>query len=132
MRPIVTPWELLLALEGEEGEWDPTKWKLDLSEVLAGKISASIYILSLSRSDATELEKKAAAEKSNSNGHDRDMEFSLVTGKYRTRKTFSGGYPTEDGETATIEGMKAMTVRNKEFSLAKLESAGSEPFSMRS
>ena len=51
-----------------------------------------------------------------------EMEFSLVTGTYRTRRTFG-----ERNETPSIplEGVQALSVRNKEFSLAKLESAGS-------
>lgn len=36
-RPIVTPWELLLALKGPEVEWDPSKWTLDLNRVLEGE-----------------------------------------------------------------------------------------------
>jgi len=35
-RPIVTPWELLLALKGPEGGWDPSKWTLDIEKVLQG------------------------------------------------------------------------------------------------
>ena len=54
------------------------------------------------------------------------MEFSLVTGTYRTRKTFETGTPS--GEEVLADGEHAMTVRNKEFSLAKLESAGSKCF----
>jgi diphthamide biosynthesis protein 2 len=38
-RPIVTPWELLLALKGPEVEWDPSKWTLDISKVLEGESS---------------------------------------------------------------------------------------------
>jgi diphthamide biosynthesis protein 2 len=36
-RPIVTPWELLLALKGPEGGWDPSKWTLDIEKVLQGE-----------------------------------------------------------------------------------------------
>ena len=37
-RPIITPWELLLALQGPEGQWEPSKWTLDISSVLAGML----------------------------------------------------------------------------------------------
>jgi len=57
------------------------------------------------------------------NGSERDMEFSLVTGAYRTPKTFGNG---DGAAELLVEGIQAMAVRNKEFSLAKLESAGSE------
>ena len=47
-RPIITPWELLLALKGPEGEWDPSKWTLDIGQVLEGEwIIRSCYSLSL-------------------------------------------------------------------------------------
>lgn len=52
--------------------------------------------------------------------------FSLVTGSYRSRKVYGDG--TENG-TPGIDGIsddvKSLTLRNNEFTLAKLESAGS-------
>ena len=56
-------------------------------------------------------------------------EFSLVTGTYRTRKVFGQGEPTSKASTARVD---ALTLRNKDFSLAKLESAGSHYLSSRS
>jgi len=41
-RPIVTPWELLLALKGPEGGWDPSKWTLDIEKVLQGESGFTI------------------------------------------------------------------------------------------
>jgi diphthamide biosynthesis protein 2 len=38
LRPIITPWEMLLALKGPENDWEPEKWTLDLSRVLEGKL----------------------------------------------------------------------------------------------
>jgi diphthamide biosynthesis protein 2 len=36
LRPIITPWEMLLALKGPENDWKPEQWTLDLSRVLDG------------------------------------------------------------------------------------------------
>ena len=41
MQPIITPWELLLALEGPKMSWNPSKWTLDITTVLEGEPSAS-------------------------------------------------------------------------------------------
>jgi diphthamide synthase subunit DPH2 len=37
-RPIITPYELILALDGEKGvaRWDPEQWTLDFGRVLSG------------------------------------------------------------------------------------------------
>ncbi|KAK4689482.1 diphthamide biosynthesis protein 2, partial [Tremellales sp. Uapishka_1] len=109
-RPIITPWELTLALQGSKHVWDPTKWTLDLSAVLA---------------DAKE---RGLVEKEKVKEEDEELEFSLVTGAYRSRKTYGNG----DESPAVIDGVKDLTIRNKEFTLAKLESAGSNYLSSRS
>ena len=38
LRPIITPWELLLALKGPGEDWEPNKWTLDFGRVLDGKL----------------------------------------------------------------------------------------------
>nr|XP_019049513.1 diphthamide biosynthesis protein 2 [Kwoniella bestiolae CBS 10118]OCF28443.1 diphthamide biosynthesis protein 2 [Kwoniella bestiolae CBS 10118] len=106
IRPIITPWELELALQGEGHAWEPEKWTLDLGKVLDGG---------------------NAAEKPTFNGHngeddDDDPEFSLITGKMRTKKTFKGA---TDSTEIPSEGIQSLTLRNQNFTLAKLESAGS-------
>jgi len=78
----------------------------------------------IERADAKEREANVndpAAERE-------EMEFSLVTGEYRTRKTFANGNGNGNSPAGEdpVDGMGALTVRNKEFSLAKLESAGSK------
>lgn len=59
--------------------------------------------------------------------------FDLSTGTYRTRKTFARPPPSAPTTSALLtEGqlerdVGALTVRDNEWGLAKLESAGSEP-----
>jgi diphthamide biosynthesis protein 2 len=38
LRPIITPWELILALQGPEHKWEPGRWTLDMYKVLEGKL----------------------------------------------------------------------------------------------
>jgi diphthamide biosynthesis protein 2 len=53
-----------------------------------------------------------------------DPEFSLITGTLRSRKTY--GRAAAESEQNAVEGIKDLTLRNQDFSLSKLESAGSE------
>lgn len=53
-----------------------------------------------------------------------DPEFSLITGTLRSKKTYGRSDPED--EAKTVEGIKDMTLRNQDFSLSKLESAGSK------
>jgi len=65
---------------------------------------------------------RKATDDETANEHEADEDrphFDLSTGRYKTRKTF------DTQERSTAEGEAALTVRNKEFSLAKFESAGS-------
>lgn len=59
--------------------------------------------------------------------------FSIVDGTYKSRRTFGSRRkgPNGAGETSTgvdgaEDGVRDLTLRSKEFTLAKLESAGSE------
>lgn len=36
-KPILTPWELQLSLQGDRGVWAPEQWTLDFRRVLAGE-----------------------------------------------------------------------------------------------
>ena len=82
--------------------------------------SASPVILADIHLDAKDRD----ARKDQTETDEQSMEFSLVTGAYRTRKTFENGTTCVD--KASADGKQAMTVRNKDFTLAKLESAGSK------
>jgi len=52
-----------------------------------------------------------------------DPEFSLISGTLRSKKTYGSGATDEQ---QTVEGIKDLTLRNQDFSLSKLESAGSK------
>lgn len=112
----MTPYELTLALSG--AEWDPAKWTLDLGRVLA------------STEDEADKAKDKAEE--DAAASDEELEFSLVTGTYRTRKVFgastsSGGATAGavEGVDAATQGVQDLTLRASDFTIAKLESAGS-------
>ncbi|GFZ46057.1 Diphthamide biosynthesis protein 2 [Saitozyma sp. JCM 24511] len=100
LRPIITPWELLLALQGPEHSWEPGKWTLDMSKVLQADPDAPV--------------------------------FSLVSGAYKSRRTFHDPTPAPDSVPVPVEGIKDLTLRNQTFTLAKIESAGSTYLSSRS
>ncbi|KAL1408870.1 Diphthamide biosynthesis protein 2 [Vanrija albida] len=103
LRPMITPYELTLALKGSEHIWDPSKWTLDLDAVLGAAKEESERL------------------KDQGDESEEELEFSLVTGRYRTRRKFG----KEDSQPLLVEGTKELTLRNQDASLAKLESAGS-------
>lgn len=85
---------------------------------LEGHHRLKIQIASQSR----EATKQDSSEVSKAEDEEEELEFSLVTGAYRTRKTYGTGRDSPKG----LEGIKDLTLRNQDFTLAKLESAGSE------
>lgn len=44
LRPIITPWELELALQGPDHVWAPENWTLDLGTVLKGDAHPAFII----------------------------------------------------------------------------------------
>jgi diphthamide biosynthesis protein 2 len=117
--PIITPWELLLALKGPENDWEPDKWTLDLGRVLAG-----MSIHPNSATPANELAEARERDADETQSRDpADPEFSLISGTLRSKKTYGTGSAPEQ---EAVEGIKDLTLRNQDFSLSKLESAGSE------
>nr|XP_018267417.1 diphthamide biosynthesis protein 2 [Kwoniella dejecticola CBS 10117]OBR89575.1 diphthamide biosynthesis protein 2 [Kwoniella dejecticola CBS 10117] len=108
LQPIITPWELELALQGVKHIWDPAKWTLDLGKVLEG-----------ANGNGMGDDENASADGKESDG---DPHFSLVTGKMRSKKTF---HSATDSTEIPNEGIQALTLRNQNFDLARLESAGS-------
>lgn len=96
LRPIVTPFELEVALQAE-GTWSG-RYVLDFEKILAGNSENDI---------GTPTE---------DNGGDPDQPtFSLVTGKYRQAKR----YGAEGNETVTEETSAALTLRNQDGALSK-------------
>ncbi|WWC86502.1 diphthamide biosynthesis protein 2 [Kwoniella dendrophila CBS 6074] len=114
LQPIITPWELELALQGESHIWNPAKWTLDLNKVLKEAQEREL----VENTKINGNKNGEDGEESNDDG----PEFSLITGKMRTKKTF--GAATDSTEIPN-EGIQSLTLRNQNFSLAKLESAGS-------
>ncbi|KGB79085.1 diphthamide biosynthesis protein 2 [Cryptococcus deuterogattii R265] len=112
LRPIITPWELELALQGPEHVWVPEKWTLDLGTVLK---------------DAQEREVKNEQDPSTTDSDDDSLEFSLITGTLRTKKRFAtgNGGQASDSNNLLEDRVRDLTLRNQNFSLSKLESAGS-------
>ncbi|WVQ97669.1 diphthamide biosynthesis protein 2 [Kwoniella sp. CBS 9459] len=114
LAPIITPWELELALQGPDHVWAPEKWTLDLSEVLEDA------------QERSSVEKSETANGVGSDDQDDDeVEFSIITGKMRTKKKFNNGTAATDSSEIPSEGIQSLTLRNQNFSLARLESAGS-------
>jgi diphthamide biosynthesis protein 2 len=60
--------------------------------------------------------------------------FSLATGTYKSRRLFGAATEEDkrvDPSAETAEAVQALTIRNNEYTLAKLESAGSHYLSSR-
>ena len=76
---------------------------------------------------SSEIETKETEESED----DDTPQFDLVTGTYRTRKFFKNGQQTSSKQTEPTEGMAALTLRNNDFTLSKLESAGSNYLASR-
>lgn len=129
LRPIITPWELLLALKGPENDWEPNKWTLDFGRVLEGEhtwrrrltLECPPTLKPITEARANGLDRNGQEEKDGADPA--DPEFSLITGTLRSKKTYGKG---SEPESQAAEGIKDLTLRNQDFSLSKLESAGSE------
>ncbi|ODN78024.1 diphthamide biosynthesis protein 2, variant [Cryptococcus amylolentus CBS 6039] len=114
LRPIITPWELSLALQGEGHEWAPEKWTLDLGKVLED-----------AKAKADEDDDKSETQSNHSTSSDEAPKFSLITGTYRTKKRFNDESAGPASTNQIESGIQDLTLRNQTFSLSKLESAGS-------
>lgn len=77
--------------------------------------------------DAQEREIKTKQASSTTDSDDDSLEFSLITGTMRTKKRFGFGNSTHtfDSNNLLEDGVQDLTLRNQNFSLSKLESAGS-------
>ncbi|WWD17624.1 diphthamide biosynthesis protein 2 [Kwoniella shandongensis] len=124
MAPIITPWELELALQGEKHVWQPEKWTLDLGEVLKNAQEHNAEQMKLNSKNTDEGDQDA--DHDDDDEDDVGPEFSLITGKMRTIKRFTNPSSSSNTGVEGIEnGTRDLTLRNQNFTLAKLESAGS-------
>ncbi|KAH9895870.1 diphthamide biosynthesis protein [Cubamyces lactineus] len=108
LRPIVTPYELEVALKPTQ-TWTG-RYVLDFDQLLREHQAGS---------DSTEATEDAEEE-------DLDQPvFSLITGKYRHAKRYGGGYePTE----ANGSDSSAMILRNQEGALSKIDDSAAAQF----
>ncbi|WVN89172.1 diphthamide biosynthesis protein 2 [Cryptococcus depauperatus CBS 7841] len=120
LRPIITPWELELALQGSDHIWAPEKWTLDFDSVLR---DAQQRATEWQESKSSRTSSKAEDSYQEKGDDDDDTpQFSLISGQMRTRRTF----PSHQSSQGALEGrIGDLTLRNQILSLAKLESAGS-------
>lgn len=104
LKPIVTPHEALLALRG--ADWDPSRWTLDIDSVLQ---------------EAKEG-KDTGAENEDGEAREKDLDFDLISGTYRVKRTFV------EKEADLVQGTQDLTLRNQQWSLANLESSAGSLF----
>ncbi|KAG2124801.1 putative diphthamide synthesis protein-domain-containing protein [Suillus clintonianus] len=105
LRPIVTPFELEVALQAE-GTWSG-RYVLDFEKLLAGDSENDIGIVA------------------EGNESDPDQPtFSLITGKYRQARR----YGTQDNETSTEGTSAALTLRNQDGAISKLADSAAALF----
>ncbi|KAJ9099349.1 hypothetical protein QFC20_005750 [Naganishia adeliensis] len=121
-KPILTPWELQLSLQGDKGVWAPEQWTLDFRKVLADLEEEHGRI----QEDGESKAKKDEEEES----EDDTPVYSLVTGELHQVRRFGH---REDRKG--IEGTQdALVVRNKEEGLVKhqgLESVAANHLAQR-
>ncbi|KAG1744907.1 putative diphthamide synthesis protein-domain-containing protein [Suillus paluster] len=105
LRPIVTPFELEVALQAE-GTWSG-RYVLDFGKLLAGDSDTDLGAID------------------EDNGDDPDQPtFSLVTGKYRQAKR----YGTQDNEMPMQGTSAALTLRNQDGAVSKLADSAAALF----
>ncbi|KAK8866169.1 diphthamide biosynthesis protein 2 [Kwoniella newhampshirensis] len=144
LAPIITPWELELALQGTDHVWRPDKWTLDLGKVLQDAqerrasaeeeeedepTSTSGKSMTNDREGRSQENDNVAVDVDDDDDDDNEgPEFSLITGKMRTIKRFGSATQGKGREGKSLEnknGNQEVTLRNQNFTLSKLESAGS-------
>jgi len=78
--------------------------------------------------DSSATEGVAAFERDD----DETTQFDLVTGTYRTRKMFTNGRLDQRNDVKEVtDATGTLTLRNSDFTLSKLESAGSNYLASR-
>ncbi|KAF5319467.1 hypothetical protein D9619_008779 [Psilocybe cf. subviscida] len=110
LRPIVTPYELEVAMQAEQS-WTG-KYVLDFGRLLADA--------NTSNEDAEDVE--------NSDNSDPDQPvFSLTTGKYRHAKQYGSANAADNETTRTlVGGVSALVLRNQDDQIARMDSAAGQ------
>lgn len=108
LRPIVTPYELEVAMQAEQS-WTG-RYVLDFGRLLADA------------SEERATPGKDEREGDDESDPDRPM-FSLITGTYRHAKRYDG---SEQDVQSLVEGTTAMVLRNQEGQVAKIDSAAGQ------
>ncbi|KAI5121354.1 hypothetical protein M0805_000662 [Coniferiporia weirii] len=114
LRPIITPYELELALESEPS-WTG-RYVLDFQELLA---------------NASLVEKRAGEEEANVLGDELDPDrpaFSLVTGTYRHAKRYGNDTPHAKGATELTSTSNDLTRRMEGSALANMSDSAAVQF----
>ncbi|KIM44325.1 hypothetical protein M413DRAFT_443332 [Hebeloma cylindrosporum] len=109
LRPIVTPYELEIAMQVEQS-WTG-RYVLDFGRLLA---------------DAKEEDQAKPEQDEGEEGDENDPDrpvFSLITGTYRQAKQYGG---TEREVATLVEGTSALVLRNQDGQVAKIESAAGQ------
>ncbi|KAK9899095.1 diphthamide biosynthesis protein [Cystobasidium minutum MCA 4210] len=127
MKPIVTPWELEVALGEREwitGGGEKGQYTLDFQSVLHDSRKED-------GTDSAEARKNVENEDGNESDDPDAPVFSTVTGQYRYRRTYGSKEDVKD--TATLDAkVQALAIRNQESALSTaLSSAGGEYLATR-
>ncbi|KAJ9096731.1 hypothetical protein QFC21_005001 [Naganishia friedmannii] len=123
-KPILTPWELQLSLQGDRGVWAPDQWTLDFRRVLADLEEEHGKIQEEGRADATN-------DGENDSDNDTPV-YSLVTGELHSVRRF--GHREDKAKEVGGETQDALVVRNQENALAQrhgLESVAANHLAQR-
>jgi len=119
MRPIITPYELEIALD--VGRSWTGEYVLDFEK-----------LVSESKVQPDEIDERRGSDGHDNNNGDRDEDsdrpvFSLVTGTYRHPKRYGGGeYQQPQVDGASSDARSALILRNKDSAVAQLDSAAGQ------
>jgi diphthamide biosynthesis protein 2 len=135
-RPIVTPHELRLALQGEMESWKPEDWTLDLESVLRGEsilapLGQNVWnpgSYNITFRDIDIKRDRALAENAEEgSGGDVDDDrpiFSLADGSYHMTRRYGGKNDEEKADEETPAGEGALIKRPEGGALIKRSEAG--------
>lgn len=129
-RPIVTPWELQLALQGDAGEWAPERWTLDFEKVIRGELGGrgkdfTYRHLADQRLAYPSLETQDLSLQTAQSDSDRDADapvFSLASGQYHSSRRFADQDEVDDDGRGRRSGDgQALVVKNQQGTVARRE-----------